>query len=80
MNREVRALPDVMITSTASTLAFLPYFSCWCHIMNNLPVLPLTVWSLQENLKPLPTVLTRTQFIISCNDLTLGYQIVNINS
>ena len=56
MNREVRALLDVTITSTAPALAFLLYFCCWCHIINNL--ITSTVRSLCETLKPWPTVLT----------------------
>ena len=33
-----------------------PSFCCWCHIINN--VITLTVWLLQENLKPWLTILT----------------------
>ena len=51
MNEQRSALLDVMYTSATPALAFLLYFCCWCHAINNL--ITSTV-----RIKPRPTVLT----------------------
>ena len=77
MNREVRAIPDVMITSTAPALAFLLYFCRWCHITNNLNGSVVTGKSqtsaYRTDLAIARSIQQGLSLRFSCNDLTLGY-------